>query len=314
MPVPRQPQATPNSISEITRRDIFDYIDAEVVWNGRLDEPGFLERIWDLADIRSTDGRFKDAAGDIWQHRINNPEDWPENWVFHDDRFDLMHGPDEIVLRFLCEMVHPAVRPDRDEAEQIVRGLNAILAGDWWELVSTRSISGRPIYEAHRMGAVRHPSTALRLEDYERLADPGVFRAHLRRIENALPDDPAGVIGSSKELVESVCKVVLDDYGVDYSNKDDALALYKKVAIVLKLNAESVPESARGSEAAQGALRAMTTTVQRLAELRNALGTGHGRSQRSVALARHARLAFATAAALCEFLLDTWHERRDGGH
>ena len=42
----------------------------------------------------------------------------------------------------------------------------------------------------------------------------------------------------------------------------------------------------------------------------NELGVGHGRSQTSRALTRHARLAFNTGSAVAEFLLDTSHQRR----
>ncbi len=56
------------TISQLTRRDIFDAMIAETVnWCGRLEEPGFLSRLFDLQSLPSTDGRFKDAAGDIWQ-------------------------------------------------------------------------------------------------------------------------------------------------------------------------------------------------------------------------------------------------------
>jgi hypothetical protein len=99
-----------------------------------LEETAFLERIWDLSDMPSTDSRFPNAAGDIWQHRVNNPQDWENDWVFTDDRFDLMHGDDATLLRFLCEMVHPAVRPSREEARQLVARFNEILAGDGWSL------------------------------------------------------------------------------------------------------------------------------------------------------------------------------------
>jgi hypothetical protein len=311
--MPRLPRPK-NTISEITRRDISDFVTTEVAsWSGRLEEPAFLERIWDLADMPSTDGRFKDAAGDIWQHRVNNPQDWEDDWVFTDRRFDLMHGPDETLLRFVAAMVHPVVRPDKAEAAEIAKGLNGLLAGDGWTLAVTKELSGRPIYEARRRGAAMQPRTALRLSAYQRLSDPGVFDEHLRRIEAGLASDPAATIASSKEMVESVCKVVLDDYGIEYGKKDEVLDLYKKTATSLKLNAEAVPGNVKGSQAAQRALRALVTTVQGLAELRNELGLGHGKSHRSEAVTRHARLAFTAAAGVSEFLLDTWHERRERG-
>jgi hypothetical protein len=51
--------------------------------------------------------------------------------------------------------------------------------------------------------------------------------------------------------------------------------------------------------------------VQNLAELRNAIGVGHGRPQPVRALERHARLAMGASSTVADFLLSTWHARRD---
>ena len=102
-------------ITSVTRRDILDAIKLESIqWNGRLEEAEFLSRLFDLHALPSTDRRFKDAAGDIWQHRVNNL-DWDDDWIFYDDRFNLLSGDDEMFLRFLCETIHPVVRPDPTE-------------------------------------------------------------------------------------------------------------------------------------------------------------------------------------------------------
>ena len=82
---------------------------------------------------------------------------------------------------------------------------------------------------------------------------------------------------------------------------------------LLELKAESVPGSAKGSEASQQVLRTLVTTVQSLAELRNELGIGHGQSTRSVALPRHARLALNATVTIAEFVLDTWQSRVSAG-
>ncbi len=90
-------------ISQITRRDIADAIIVEQInWTGQLEEQEFLARLFDLGSLPSTDVRFKSASGDIWQHRINNPTDWNDDWVFYDRRFNLMGCDDELFLRFLC--------------------------------------------------------------------------------------------------------------------------------------------------------------------------------------------------------------------
>ncbi|MFM0632595.1 AbiJ-related protein [Paraburkholderia xenovorans] len=121
-------------ISQLTRRDLIDAIAAERLdWSGRLEESEILSRIYDLESLPSTDGRFKDAAGDIWQHRVNN-FDWDEDWVFYDSRFGLMNGDDEIFLRFLCETLHPVVRADATEADRMCQLFNQILQADGFEV------------------------------------------------------------------------------------------------------------------------------------------------------------------------------------
>lgn len=298
------------TISRETRRDIMDALVADnVFWWGRLDDTAFLARTWDLAALPSTDYRFQDAAGDIWQHRVNNADDWDNDWIFYDDRFDLIGCPDEIFTKFLCEMVHPVVRRNSEEVERLVTLFNECLEEDDWEIVAARGRRSGPVFEGRRREALKTPTESLDLDRYPRLDDPQVVREHLRRIERDVKSDPAGAIGSSKELVESVLKQVLDDYEVSYRKGDDLTDLYKKVQKVLRLNADAVPENKKGSEAAVKTLRALVSTIQSLGELRNEIGSGHGRSRRSPALSRHARLAFNASVTVVEFLLDTWHVR-----
>lgn len=55
----------------------------------------------------------------------------------------------------------------------------------------------------------------------------------------------------------------------------------------------------------------MVATVQALAELRNELGLGDGRTSPSP-LGRHAKLTVQLTRGVVEFLLDTWQVRRVG--
>ena len=128
-------------ISQITRRDIIDAIAVEKInWSGRLEEPEFLSRLFNLSSLPSYDHRFTDAAGDIWQHRVNN-HDWDEDWVFYDARFNLMNGDDETFLVFLCETIHPLVRPDPTEAERICQLYNQYLRNDGFQIVEKTRLS-----------------------------------------------------------------------------------------------------------------------------------------------------------------------------
>ena len=130
----------------MTRRSIIDFFSvASVSWAGRLSDDEFLSRLYDLSQLPSYDHRFPTAAGDIYQHRVNN-DDWSEDWVFHDRRFDLLHTLDREFLRFLCETVHPVVRPSADQVRDLVRTYNEALAADGWQLVEGKPISGKPTF------------------------------------------------------------------------------------------------------------------------------------------------------------------------
>jgi AbiJ N-terminal domain 3 len=147
-----------NRISEITKRDIFDLfrsgMDMEEIYGtekvtyhyfGQMDELEFLRRLYDLESMPSFDYRFPNAEGDIWQHTINN-DDYPYCWVFKDERFHLKDGKDEVYLRFICEIFHPAVRFERGHWMDFLNKINILLQNDGYELYPAEKISNRDVY------------------------------------------------------------------------------------------------------------------------------------------------------------------------
>lgn len=145
-------------ISEITRRDIFSLficgLDIEEFFEskrvgyafcGRLSELDFLKRIYNLKELPSFDSRFDDAEGDILQHTVNN-NDYEDGWVFEDERFGLMNGEDETLLRFLCSVFHPAVRDEGGYWKRFLDAANELLRKDGYELHPEAKISGRDVY------------------------------------------------------------------------------------------------------------------------------------------------------------------------
>jgi hypothetical protein len=135
-----------NSISEVTRRSIIDHITISgISWSGRLQEDEFLGRLYDLRSMPSTDRRVLNAASDIRQHRVNW-YDWSDDWVFTDPRFNLLYAPDGQFLRFLCETVHPVVRPDEEDVQPLVDYYNQKLAVDGWRIVEVKRVSEKSVY------------------------------------------------------------------------------------------------------------------------------------------------------------------------
>jgi hypothetical protein len=149
-------------ITPVTRRDIFDFLQAqEGPWWGRLDEISFLAQLYDLDALPSTDHRHTTAAQDILRHRVAN-YDWDDDWVFSDMRFQLADGPDQVLLDFLAHMAHPLVQPDTHQAALLVTALNNLLAPDGWELRTGGFISGRPVYTATQVTS--GPARMIRLQ------------------------------------------------------------------------------------------------------------------------------------------------------
>lgn len=117
-----------------------------IQWWGDIEEIAFLSRIYDLENMPSKDPRYDNATGDILQHRENN-EDWENDWIFYDDRFELQTS-DAKLLKFLAETIHPEVRTDRQEVAGIKDALNKLLEPDQYALKQYETISGKPVYGA----------------------------------------------------------------------------------------------------------------------------------------------------------------------
>jgi hypothetical protein len=297
-------------LSREVRQNIIDGLRIEnVCWSGRLEEVEFLQRLYDLKALRSTDSRFKDAAGDIWQHRVNNPTDWDDDWVYSDSRFDLLDGPTDTFLRFLAEIVHPVVRPDRNEVLKLVQHFNDQLQIEGWSLVEEEKIAGRPRFVGKRIrvGEGRSTSRARTVAD---ALDAGWMQKEISRLENSIERDPALAIGTAKELVETCCKSILTKRDVQFSRNADLPELTKLLAKELKLVPDGISDQAKGAETIKLILRNLSALTQYLAELRGLYGSGHGRDGKHRGLEpRHARLAVGAAVAFIDFVTETHHQR-----
>lgn len=292
-----------------TRVNILDGLQLEgIAWSGALDDVEFLGRIFDLKALPSFDARFKDAAGDIWQHRINN-DDWEHNWVFSDRRFQLLDGPEEKFLDFLCEIVNPMVRPDRDEAIKLVTFFNDQLRPVGREIYEEERIAGRPRF-ACRTLTHNGGRSVLRARTVADALDAGWMAKAIERLERAIDTDPDLAIGTAKELIEACCKTILTKRGILVTKSEDLSDLTKKVAKDLQLVPEGITDETKGAENIRLILRNLTQLTNNLAQLRGLYGTGHGRDGQYRGLQpRHARLAVASAVAFIDFVADTYRHR-----
>jgi hypothetical protein len=141
-------------VTEVTKQAIVDRILlAARPFHGAMDLVGFLSRIWDLSSMPSTDPRFVDAAGDIWQHMVNK-SDWTDGELLC-SHLGLLGADDGVFLKFLETCLHPLAVRNEEEAARLANEFNESLKHDGYRLEVTSSISGRSVYsvvDVHESG------------------------------------------------------------------------------------------------------------------------------------------------------------------
>lgn len=210
--------------------------------------------------------------------------------------------------------------------ENELRELYAPRTGGAWGGPASASdnrgdIAGKLLYWLRQDGfewragrLIRHADRAV-LEDLTGAAQM-IEGAHLalqiQRMKDSVETDPALAIGTAKELVETVCKTILEERGKPPAAGADIPTLTKSVCRELKLVPEGIHDASKGADLIKGVLRSLGTIGNDLAQLRGLYGTGHGKAAQAKGLQpRHAKLAVGAAATLVVFLVETHRERAD---
>jgi hypothetical protein len=113
------------------------------------------------------------------------------------------------------------------------------------------------------------------------------------RLRSALDQEQwATAVGAAKELAEAASKVTIVHGGDELPDSANLATLLKQAT------------RAAGIESTYGDVgRSLAATVQRLSELRNTVGAGHGHAAPPQVDGRAARLAAGAASAVALFLL-----------
>jgi hypothetical protein len=115
-------------------------------------------------------------------------------------------------------------------------------------------------------------------------------------------DDPDGAITAARTLLESVCKLILDESDIEYENDSRLPRLYSLVASRLRL-----APSMHTEKVFKQILSGCHSVVDGLGSIRNSLSDAHGQGKLPVRPApRHAELVVNLAGAVALFLAATW--------
>lgn len=183
----------------------------------------------------------------------------------------------------------------------------AYIKGQAGTYVERRGIIGEaftPLVD-HLEGANSAPSDSVVADVAFQFDVEGVHAQWTKAVERR-KKDPEGAITSARTLLETVCKRILDELQVDYSDKEDLPKLYGKTAAALKLAPSQHTETEFKT-----ILGGCQTVVNGLGTLRNKLSDAHGRGGKAVKPAdRHANLAVNLAGAMATFLIETFEVRK----
>jgi AbiJ-like protein len=158
-----------------------------------------------------------------------------------------MSGDDEVLLRFLRESIHPVVRADVTEAARLCQLYNTFLQNDGFQLVEQTRLSNKAVYVGRYVGVVATPGITAARAVFAG-TDLGYIAQQITRMESAVNSDPDLAIGTAKELIESCCKTILAERGVEVSESTDISILVKLTTKELELTPSQIPEQAKAAE------------------------------------------------------------------
>lgn len=148
------------------------------------------------------------------------------------------------------------------------------------------------------------PSRSLKeiLEKCDLVAIETEFQRAIDNVES----DPAAGITAACSMIESLCKVYIEDEGLQMPSKQAIKPLWKVVRENLGLDPGTV-----GDQDISRILSGLTSVVDGIGTLRTHTGSAHGRGRKVYRLEpRHARLAINASHTLVSFVIETWEARK----
>lgn len=288
-------------ISDITRQHLLRALN-EFDLGGHLSFVELLTTHWpEINRMASYRDPFESFVSDIQRHCIDH-NDWSNSDVI--DKVGFLTCSQAKLFKFLEDVLYPS-RRDQSDQQAIAAKLNPILERDGFSLVPSGQVSGYSTYAVKHIGAGGRPADDMISQELMSFDETGVHQSWDKALSRR-SSDPEGAITAAKTLLETVCKHILDESQVVYSDKDDLPKLYNLSAETLNL-----APSQHTEVLFKTILGNCQSVVGTLSSLRNKLGDSHGQGKRYVRpLPRHAELAVNLAGTVAMFLIATWKARQ----
>lgn len=160
------------------------------------------------------------------------------------------------------------------------------------------------VHGGHITGA-GSSAPARTLEAILRERDFAGIQEEFERAVRSIDEDPRSAATAACAIIESMCKVVIEDEGIEMPTDQSIKPLWKAASTKLRLDPSSIAD-----DDLKKILSGMISIVDGLGSFRTHVGSAHGQGRKSYALQpRHARLVVNAASGLVSFVLETWDER-----
>ena len=148
------------------------------------------------------------------------------------------------------------------------------LRGDGYELYIRYNISSMPIY------GVRKIETGIDIQEksIQQYLDSEYVLSKVNLMKSMVKTNTDLALGSAKELLEIVCKSILSEKKISYTDDMTLPKLFKEtINSVGILESSSASNKEQADRSIRQILSGLNSVIQGVSELRNGYGSGHGK-------------------------------------
>ena len=145
------------------------------------------------------------------------------------------------------------------------------------------------------------------LQEILRQRDLPAVQIEFERALSGLQNDPEASLTAACAIIESICKIYIEEQHLQKPTKETIKDLWKVVASDLGFDPSSIED-----EDLRKVLSGLFSIVDGLGSIRTHAGSAHGRGKtRYKVEPRHARLVIHAAHTLSAFLIETWQAKME---
>jgi len=154
------------------------------------------------------------------------------------------------------------------------------------------------------VGTLGAPSGTL--EEFIRERNMASIDAEFKRALNNVESNPREAVSAASNILESLCKVYIEDENLESPAKQDLKPIWTVVRKDLGFDPSMVED-----QDLKTVLSGMISIVEGIGALRTHASSAHGAGKKSYKLEpRHARLAIHSAHTVALFVLETWQKKK----